>query len=228
MVKLFLSNNRGQDIAKHRDERLAQGKSPNTVKNELILLSHLFNTAKNEWGMESLQNPVANVRKSKLPQGRGRRLFEGEEEKLLIHAEQAMDHLILLAIETAMRQGKLLSIRWENIDIKKQIEMLPDTKDGTKRIVPLPSTATKTFKQILRQISGKISYDLYSSLVSQQFGSVCKSFEIGGLRFHVLRREETSRLIEKGIGIMEVAAITGHNTLNMLKRYTHLKCGRFC
>ena len=79
LAKLFLSNIRGQDIAKYRDERLEQGKSPYTVNNELIILSHLFNTARKEWGMESLQNPVANVRKPKLPKARDRRLLKGEE-----------------------------------------------------------------------------------------------------------------------------------------------------
>lgn len=42
-----------------------------------------------------------------------------------------------------------------------------------------------------------------------------------GARFHDLRHEATSRLFEKGLNVMEVAAITGHKTLDMLKRYTH-------
>ncbi len=50
-----------------------------------------------------------------------------------------------------------------------------------------------------------------------------KSGPIEGLTFHDLRHEATSRLFEKGLNPMEVAAITGHKTLQMLKRYTHLR-----
>ena len=46
---------------------------------------------------------------------------------------------------------------------------------------------------------------------------------IEGLRFHDLRHEATSRFFEKGLNIMEVASITGHKDLRMLRRYTHLK-----
>ena len=46
---------------------------------------------------------------------------------------------------------------------------------------------------------------------------------IEGLRFHDLRHEATSRLFERGLNIMEVSTITGHKTLSMLKRYTHLR-----
>lgn len=51
----------------------------------------------------------------------------------------------------------------------------------------------------------------------------CEQAKIEGLRFHDLRHEATSRLFEQGLGVMEVAAITGHKTLHMLKRYTQLR-----
>lgn len=43
------------------------------------------------------------------------------------------------------------------------------------------------------------------------------------LRFHDLRHEAVSRLVEKGLGDQEVAAISGHKSMQMLKRYTHLR-----
>lgn len=59
--------------------------------------------------------------------------------------------------------------------------------------------------------------------ITQAFGRVCQQVEVEGLHFHDLRHEATSRLFEKGLNIMEVASITGHKTLAMLKRYTHLR-----
>jgi integrase len=61
--------------------------------------------------------------------------------------------------------------------------------------------------------------------MSQAFERACEPHRanIENVRFHDLRHEATSRLFEKGLNVMEVAAITGHKTLDMLKRYTHLR-----
>ncbi len=59
--------------------------------------------------------------------------------------------------------------------------------------------------------------------ISQAFERVCKAAGITGLTFHDLRHEAASRLSEKGFGAMEVAAITGHKTMQMVKRYTHFR-----
>ena len=58
---------------------------------------------------------------------------------------------------------------------------------------------------------------LLAVLAPWQDGVVC------GLRFHDLRHEATSRFFEKGLNVMEVAALTGPRNLRMLQRYTHLK-----
>lgn len=62
-----------------------------------------------------------------------------------------------------------------------------------------------------------------ASNASHMFGSLCKAAKIEGLLFHDLRHEATSRFFERGLDMMEVATITGHKTLHMLKRYTHLR-----
>jgi integrase len=58
-------------------------------------------------------------------------------------------------------------------------------------------------------------------MISKAFHDLCIDLKIDDLRFHDLRHEATSRLFERGLTIMEVASITGHKTLQMLKRYTH-------
>jgi len=65
--------------------------------------------------------------------------------------------------------------------------------------------------------------DAGASTVSHKFRPLCRAAEIDGLRFHDLRHEATSRLFELALNPMEIAAITGHKTLVMLKRYTHLR-----
>jgi integrase len=59
--------------------------------------------------------------------------------------------------------------------------------------------------------------------LSQAFDRACKRYGIHGLRFHDLRHEATSRFFELGLNPMEVASITGHQDLRMLRRYTHIR-----
>ncbi|MCD6527291.1 MAG: site-specific integrase [Desulfuromonas sp.] len=216
----FLASIRGTDVAKYRDERL-ETRSPITVNNELIVLSHLFTVARKEWGLEGLRNPVSDIRKPKQPAGRDRRLQPGEEEKLLAAASAQILPLIVMALETAMRQGELLSIRWKDVNLKQRTIFLSDTKNGENRSVPLSTTAIATLKKIPRDISTPLVFPVLG--VSRKFSLACKAAEIVDLRFHDLRHEATSRLFEKSLNPMEVASITGHKTLQMLKRYTHLR-----
>ena len=219
-----LASIRGADLAEFRDQRLAQGRSPYTVKHDLDVISHLFTVAVKEWGMESLRNPVSYIRKPKLPQGRDRRLKGDEEARLLEAAESPYREVITLAIETAMRAGELRTLKWSNIDLEARTAVLPDTKNGERRTVPLSSRAVEVLRGLADHAEGD---DLFPTLnaagLSYRFRALCRRMGVEGLRFHDLRHEATSRLFELGLNPMEVAAITGHRTLAMLKRYTHLR-----
>lgn len=213
---------RGSDMATYRDERLALGKSPITVNNELILISHLFNVARKEWGMESLLNPVSMIRRPKIPRGRDRRLLPVEEQRLQEAASPELRVIIILAIETAMRQGEIAQLRRTDIDLKNRVARLRDTKNGEERLVPLSTPAIEAINSLPPRISGAL-FSLQAGAIAKAFSRLCRRVEIDGLRFHDLRHEATSRLFEKGFNPMEVSAITGHKGLNMLKRYTHLR-----
>ena len=225
MARRPMASIRGKDIAGAIKIKEAEGVGPKTLVIYLGLLSHLFTIARKEWGMESLGNPVEMVRKPKLPQGRTRRLEDGEESRL-IEAARAyggeIQHLIPWAIETAMRRGEIAAMRWEHLDRKARVLLIPETKTGTPRRVPLSSKALQVLDTLPRQIDGSV-WSMRPDSISQAFKRVCKAAGIEGLTFHDLRHEATSRLFEKGLNPMEVAAITGHNTLQMLKRYTHLR-----
>ncbi|MDW7646457.1 MAG: site-specific integrase [Desulfuromonadales bacterium] len=217
----FLATIKGSDIAKYRDERLLE-RSPITVNNELILLSHLFTVARKEWGMEGLRNPVSDIRKPKQPAGRERRLLPGEEEKLLKSSPVKLRPIIVLALETAMRLGELTELTWNKVDLNRKIAHLTETKNGSARTVPLSSRAILELRSIPRRLDGKV-FGYSSNTSSKAFAALVKNLKLEDLRFHDLRHEATSRLFEKGLNPMEVASITGHKTLQMLQRYTHLR-----
>ena len=121
-----------------------------------------------------------------------------------------------------MRRAELVSIEWRNIDLENRFLILPDTKNGESRAVPLSSKALSLIQGVARNPTGKVFVSKPNS-VSQGFIRACKRAGLEDLRFHDLRHEATSRFFELGLNTMEVSAITGHKTLSMLKRYTHLK-----
>lgn len=225
-----LASLRGMDFAKYRDERLAAGKAANTVRLELAIVSHLFTIAKKEWGMESLANPVQAIRLPAPGRARSRRLVGDEEERLLAACDtsrsSALKDLVVLALETAMRQGELLSLRWSNVDLQGTAAHLPETKNGESRDVPLSTRAIEVLRRRPRSLKdNRVFFEWKAaSGLKHTWSRAVQRAGIDDLHFHDLRHEATSRLFEKpGFGIMEVAAITGHKTLTMLKRYTHLR-----
>ena len=221
----FMAAIDGQDVAVSIKEMEAEGKSANTIRLHLALLSHLFEIARKEWRMASLINPVELVRKPKLPQGRERRLVDDEEARLLAACQSVNPELAAIArfaIETAMRQGEILGMTWTLVDPRRRVVHIPDPKNGIARDVPLSSAAERVLSALPRRMDGKVWTYTQDGMRASWRRALAQA-GIDGLTFHDLRHEATSRLFEKGFNPMEVSAITGHKTLQMLKRYTHLR-----
>ena len=225
----FLASIRGVDLAKYRDARLALGRAHSTVRQELALISHLYNIARKEWGMESLRNPVQNITLPSQANQRDRRLRGNEEERLLEACRQSrstgLESIMRLAIETGMRLGEMLKLEWRYVDFERRVAHLPDTKNGTSRDVPLSTRAVKVLEERPRSSDDPRVYFEWkrADCFEKGWRKVMKRAEIEDFRFHDLRHEATSRFFELGLKIMEVSAITGHKSLQMLKRYTHLR-----
>lgn len=224
------------DIADYRDIRLStyniRTKRPiatSTVRLELSLLSNFFDVARIEWGAADT-NPVSNVRKPKVPPGRDRRLTAREERLILryanAHPNKAFFSIIIIALETGMRQGEILKLTWEHINLKARIAHLPDTKNGTKRDVPLSIKARDALMMMGVKTKGLV-FNYTSEGLKSTWRFMRIKLKIENLHFHDLRHEAISRLFELGtLDMMEIAAISGHKSLAMLKRYTHLKAQR--
>ena len=121
-----------------------------------------------------------------------------------------------------MRRGEIVNIKQEHlINNFNNLLYVSETKTDIPRTVPLSRRAQEALKELLKATNGcgKIA----AENVSQAFSRACKRYGIEGLRFHDLRHEATSRFFEKGLNIMEVSLITGHRSMAMLNRYTHLK-----
>jgi integrase len=88
--------------------------------------------------------------------------------------------------------------------------------------VPLSIRAVEILKGVQSPREGRV-FPIGADAVTRAFDRACRKAGIEDLRFHDQRHEATSRLFEKGLNVMEVASVTGHKTLQMLKRYTHLR-----
>lgn len=215
---------RGADVAALRDGLIAAGRAPATVRLHLALLSHLFAVARSEWGCEGLRNPCEDVA---TPAGASKartRRAEGDELKRILAAARGLSWwaapAIELAVETAMRRAEIAGLAWEHVDLKARVAVLPMTKNGDTRHVPLSPRAVEILQAIPRRISGSV-FGVAPDALSHAFMDARKAAGVTGLRLHDLRREATSRLFERGdLSVVEIASVTGHRTLQMLKVYS--------
>jgi integrase len=207
------------DLAQYRDSRL-EVVSPRTVQWELALYSHLFNIAIREWGMPYLDNPVAKVGKPRVRNARSRRLAGDEEARIIDASPKWLRDILLFALETGCRRGEIVKLLWEDVDLEAHTALLRDPKSGSDRAVPLSVAAKGVLASTSK--SGPSVFPVKPDAITKKFATLCLELGIEGLTFHDLRHEATSRLFEKGFNTMEVASITGHKTLTMLRRYTHL------
>ena len=222
IARWSMSNLSAARIAVFRDERLKEV-SAGTVIRELAYLSAIINHARREWGI-NVPNPVQMVRKPQSPQARSRVLTEEEVSKLLQALEPTgrRSHwtkpAVQLALATAMRRGELLSLRWEHIDLEARTAFLTDTKNGESRTVPLSSTAVQVLAELPRHISGVVIPVKFFTL-DAAFKRARKRAGLDDVRFHDLRRTAITRMAEKLPNVIELAAVSGHKSLMVLKRY---------
>lgn len=168
------------------------------------------------------------IRRPAAPRGRDRRLEVDEEQRLLEAADAGrsphMRPLIILAIETAMRQGEMmLSLTWADIDLDKRIAHLDMTKNGESRDVPLSTRALEALTVLRQQQTDDRVISATKSAIQQSWGHLRDRAGMPDFRFHDLRHEAVSRLLELGLNVIETATISGHKELRMLQRYSHLR-----
>lgn len=222
IAKWSMANLSAARVARYRDDRLKEV-SAGTVIRELAYLSSIINHARREWGI-NVPNPVQMVRKPQSPQARSRVLNDEEITKLLQALEPAgrRSHwtkpAVQLALETAMRRGELLSLRWDNIDLQGRTAFLPDTKNGDSRTVPLSTAAVQVLQGLPKHISGVVIPVKFFSL-DAAFKRARKRAGLEGVRFHDLRRTAITRMAEKLPNVIELAAVSGHKSLMVLKQY---------
>lgn len=211
-------------IAQFRDERLKCVKAGAVIR-DLALISSVINHARREWGL-TIDNPCELVRKPATPPGRARVLSSGEEARLLaalapIGRRSPWPRIATqLALETAMRRGELLALQWRHVDLVTRAALLPLTKNGRSRTVPLSSRAIAILEALPGPREGAV-IPMRAQTLHKAFYLAVRRAGLQDLRFHDLRHTAATRMATKLPNVIELAAVTGHQTVQMLKRYYH-------
>lgn len=223
------------DEPTHQSDR----RSPSTVNRYIAVLSHAFTVAMKEWGWVD-ENPVKKVTKPSEADGRVRYLSDDERERLFAECRKsrqtALYPIVLLAINTGMRQGEILNLFWEEppsppktgawgvVELDRQRVVLHRTKNGSRRVLPLTAQTIESIQSI-PHVGERVfpSKDRNEALdIRESFTSALQRAGITNFRFHDLRHSAASYLAMSGASMAEIAEILGHKTLQMVKRYSHL------
>lgn len=224
-------------IAECRDNLLKQSikggktRSPASVVRFMAALSHAFTIAINEWEwVES--NPVKKVKKPKEPRGRVRYLSDDERERLLQACKESENKLIypvvILALSTGMRLGEVTGIKWADIDMRRGSIVLHETKNDDRRAAPLVGKAMEVIKEHgkVRRLNSTYVFPSRNGQkpahIRNAWNKAIAKADIEDFHFHDLRHSTASYLAMNGASLADIAAVLGHKTLAMVKRYAHL------
>lgn len=209
-----------KDIESYKTFRL-QVVKPATLNRNINTLKRMFNLAE-EWGFigESLSSKIKKVRENA---NRIRYLSWKEIEKLLKECKLPyLKLIVLIALNTGMRRGEILSLTWEQIDLENDFIHLEMTKNGRRRDIPINPLLHKEIKKWLDITPNKTGFLFEVKDIKKSFGSMLKRAGIKNFRFHDLRHTFASHLVMQGVDLATVSRLLGHSTIDMTMRYSHL------
>lgn len=201
-------------IAKWRDKRLEEVAGV-SVRSEMILLSSVWKLAIREWGW-AVKNPLDGLKKPLASPARRRGISQAEIDEIRLKLAKSrlggqVWQAFELALETGMRMGEIVSLRWA--DVRDKFVILPKTKNGDIRHVPLSTRAREIIKE-RTGLDDETVFTLSAHTISQTF----RRNAIEGVHFHDSRSEAITRL-SKRLDVLQLARMIGHRDIKSLLLY---------
>jgi integrase len=215
-----------RDVLAKRKARSGAKVSGATINRYLSAVSSVLTIAAKEYGWIP-RNPLDNVKRFEDSRSRERFLSDGERKALLEACDAsplvALRSIVELALATGARKGELLGLDWSNVDLDRRVVRFLDTKNGEARTVPLAPTAVAVLKKSRseRERTGPV-FPFSVAQLHKHWRPASDAAGLADVRFHDLRHSAASYLAMSGASLMDIAAILGHKTLSMVKRYSHL------
>ncbi|UYW27493.1 site-specific integrase [Methylorubrum extorquens] len=140
IAKVAVRKIRSSHFAEYRNGRL-KNVGADTVRRELTILRHCFEIARREWDLPIAKNPVHDIRFPAPGLPREERLSSENAANLIKELNMLRNRyiasVIVLALETGVRRGEILSLRWQDVDLANGTARLHQTKNGRPRTIPL-------------------------------------------------------------------------------------------
>lgn len=209
-----------------RESRYGKPLAGSTVNRNMAALSAVMKVTVKEFGWLA-KNPVSNVSKFAESKGRERFLTDDEREALIKSCAKsgcvALLPMVKLALATGARKGELLGLQWSGVDLDRRTARFEDTKNGESRTVPLAASAVTVLKEwrVGRLPVGTV-FPVLLGTIDVAWRAARDAAGLPDVRFHDLRHSAASYLAMSGATLIDIAAILGHKTLAMVKRYSHL------
>ena len=213
-------------LADYRDRRLEDVLGP-TFNKDFNFISVVVQTALTDWEMYLPNNPCKIFKRESEGNPRERVLQNDEQTRLLEECAASnnayLKSMVSFSIETSVRQGELLKIKYDHINWKKRLLTLFDTKNGEDRTIPLSEKAFLILSSLPRQFDKKM-FPMTRDSLKSHFNRAKIRAEIEGFRWHDLRRTAISQMFQiRKFDLPTVQLMSGHkNPSVLLKVYTKL------
>jgi integrase len=199
--------------------------SPATVNREIALLKHMYNLA-DSWDLYFGKNPVKGVKFLSENNEMLRVLSEGEETLLLHHCSPYLQDLVSFAINTGLRLGEILKLKWEEVDLENAAIRTIVKKNRRMLDMPLNHTALR----VLKGWDGirKSEYVFYNPETGSPWKDLwlglkkaCRHAGMPDVTWHTFRHTFASRLNRNGADLVTVKELLGHSDVKTTLRYAH-------
>ena len=215
-------------ISDYKSIRLKEGAAPATLNRELSLCKHAFNLAYKEWNWVK-ENPFCKVKMERENNERDRILGYEEEKQLFEVSPEWLKEIIIFALNTGCREGEILGLTWQGVDLYKKIVVIRQSKTGYTKTIPITPTLFELLKT--KNKVRHLHYNLVfpsengtrftASNLGRTFRSALKKVKIDNFRFHDLRHSFASRLAQSGVDLYLIQKLLGHRDPRMVQRYSH-------
>lgn len=219
-------------IESFKGAKLKEGKSAKSVNNYLTVLRKMLSVAQ-EWGLIPF---VPKVKWLRVPPNKFDFLTFDEADRLVAAADPEWRTMIIVALKTGLRQGELLALTWDDIDlvagrlvVSRNLVRgeLTTPKNGKTREIPLGDDVHAALKRH-RHLRGEVVFckedgSMFTKGESKHpLWRACKRAGLRRIGWHVLRHTFASHLVMRGVPLKAVQELLGHSTIKMTERYAHL------
>lgn len=225
-------------IEKNSIEKYVQHKFQKSMfvaSKNLRYLKSIFNWAVTQEYIDS--SPCQKVKNIRLPEKQPLFLSKNDFNILLEKIDdQLLKQIVIFAIYTGLRESEILTLKWDQVDIKNKMIILSNrshiTKSRRVRSVPLNDSAFHVINNRIgiseELVFTKSGRPILNNYVTKKFKFYIRQTSFNQkLKFHSLRHTFASWLVQNGVSIYEVSKLLGHADIKTTEIYAHLSPENF-